>query len=427
MTTSDSPELTPDAPTHPLGKSFRGRHRSLSDQAAHDNEKPFSPQPILEHPLICPNQPDLISTPQQLSDAIAHLREAGTFGYDTEFIGEDSYYPHLCVIQAATTQRVMLIDPLALKDLSAWWALLNDPTLTKIVHAGTQDIEPVFRLTAKPAANIFDTQVAAGLAGLDYPLSLGNTIQQTLGVVHDAGAKFSRWDRRPLTPQQIHYAAGDVRYLCALHAWLNDRLYTLGNSDYARRACDELCDHERYVNDPLSRKLKAKGVNKLPRKKRAVFNALLIWREAKACELNVTPRGLLTDEAAYEIAEHLPTDTKQLGLIKFVPRPLAQHHGQSLLKEIEAALNGPQPKRVKPPSYDRDEHRDAVNALWDRIAQHCAQRSITPSVVTSKRELGPLLAAAIEGQSIPKLPVNTDWRKDLLGEIVDDDKLILAD
>ena len=194
---------------HPY-QSYRGRHRSMSDEAAHDNGKPFTPPPILEHPLVCAGEPILVDTADKLTKAAQQLREAGTFGYDTEFIGEDSYYPYLCVIQAATTDRVFLIDPLAIEDLSLWWALLTDPTLCKILHAGAQDIEPVYRLTGKPIANVFDTQVVAGLVGLDYPLSLGNTIQAILGVQHDAGAKFSKWDRRPLTDVQKAYAANDA-------------------------------------------------------------------------------------------------------------------------------------------------------------------------------------------------------------------------
>jgi len=430
VTQPDNTAQTPgDArPAQPRSNtSFRGRHRSISDEAAHDNDKPFVPPPIIDHPLVCKDPPTLVNTPDELEHAVQQLRAAGTFGYDTEFIGEDSYYPHLCVIQAATTDRVYIIDPLALADLTPWWNLLNDPTLTKILHAGAQDIEPVFRLTGKPAANLFDTQVVAGLAGLDYPLSLGNTIQAILGVEHDAGAKFSRWERRPLTPQQIHYAAGDVRYLCALHAWLSDKLNELGNAGYAKQACDELCDPQRYAFDPLGRKVKAKGVNKLSRKKRAVFNGVLIWREHLARRLNVTPRGLLTDDAVYEVADALPRETKQLTSIKYVPRPLTQQHGEALIQTVADAIDGPHPEKPKHPSYSRDAHRDAVNKLWDRLAKRCEECSIAPAAVTSKRELGPLVGAALEGEVPPKLLVNTGWRKELLGELVADDALLVTE
>lgn len=424
--------MTKDAKPAPksakhAAKSYRGRHRSMSDEAAHDNDKPFTPPPIIEHDLVCADEPILVDTPDKLNDAVEQLRAANTFGYDTEFIGEDSYYPHLCVIQAGTTDNVWLIDPIAIEDLSPWWALLTDPTLCKILHAGAQDIEPVHRLTGKPAANLFDTQVVAGLVGLDYPLSLGNTIQAILGVEHDAGAKFSKWDRRPLTPQQIHYAAGDVRYLCAMHAWMQDKLAELGNESLAQQACDELCDPARYAFDPLTRKVKAKGLNKLSRKKRAVFNGLLVWREQIACEMNVTPRGLLADEAVYEIAEALPREKQQLHAIKFVPRPVAEHHGQAVIQTIEAAVQGPYPHKPVPPKHSRDTHRNVVNDLWDRIAAQCKTRSIDPAAVTSKRELGPLLSAALDGNPIPKRSVNTGWRKELLGDIVNDEALVSDD
>lgn len=405
-------------------KSYRGRHRSMSDEAAHDNGKPFTPRPIIEHPLVCVDEPVLVDSPSKLEDALEHLQAAGTFGYDTEFIGEDSYYPHLCVIQAATTERIFLIDPLTVDDLSSWWALLTDASLCKILHAGAQDIEPVYRLTGKPFANVFDTQVVAGLCGLEYPLSLGNTIQAILGVEHDAGAKFSKWDRRPLSPQQIHYAAGDVRYLCAMHAWMQAKLEELGNTAFAEQACIELCDPKRYAFDPLARKVKAKGIHKLSRKKRAVFNGLLVFREELACRLNITPRGLLADEAVYEIAETLPKDRAQIGAIKFVPRPVAEQHGQAIVQAVEAAIDGPHPVKPTPPQHSRDALRDAVNKLWDRIAARCKEQSITPAAITSKRELGPLISAALDGNPIPQLPVNTGWRKELLGELIEDDALL---
>lgn len=408
-------------------KSYRGRHRSASDDAAHDNDKPFTPPPILEHPMVCADEPVLVDTPEKLTEAIDHLRSEKTFGYDTEFIGENSYYPHLCVIQAATTQRVVLIDPLAINDLSSWWALLNDETLCKIVHAGAQDIEPVYRLTGKPAANLFDTQVVAGLVGLDYPLSLGNTIHAILGVEHDAGAKFSKWDRRPLTPQQIHYAAGDVRYLCAIHQWMLDKLDTLGNTPFAEQACTELCEPKRYAFDPLGRKSKAKGLNKLSRKKRAAFNGLLVWRESIARQLNVTPRGLLADEAIYEIADQLPKESTQVGAIKFVPRPVAENYGQTVIDVVESAVAGPHPRKPIPPRHSRDDLRSAVNEVWERIAQCCEARSIAPAGVTSKRELGPLVSAALDGNPIPQSPVNTGWRKELLGDLVNDEALVTID
>jgi len=206
-----------------------------------------------------------------------------------------------------------------------------------------------------------------------------------------------------------------------------ETLDELGNTYFAEQACAELCEPQRYAFDPLARKVKAKGLNNLSRKKRAVFNGLLIWREELARRINVTPRGLLADEAVYEIADCLPKDSNQVGAIKFVPRPVAEQYGQAIVDATTDAIAGPYPPKPVAPQHSRDTAREAVNEFWDRIAAQCESRSITPSAITSKRELGPLISAALDGKPIPRVPVNTGWRKELLGGIVDDEALIVCD
>src|SRR5947208_4519904 len=127
-----------------------------------------------------------------------------------------TYHPKLCVIQVASAQRVALIDPLVDLDLAPFWELIADPSLEKIVHAGAQDIEPVMRHISKPCANIFDTQIAAGFAGMAYPVALSKLVQELIGVKLGKGLTFTHWDQRPLSAMQLRYAADDVRYLPAL-------------------------------------------------------------------------------------------------------------------------------------------------------------------------------------------------------------------
>src|SRR5690606_13632096 len=127
----------------------------------------------------------------------------------------------------------VLIDPFTVDDLTPWFELIADPAVEKIVHAGEQDFEPVARVLNRPPANIFDTQVAAGFVGLDYPMSLVRLVGELIGDDLDAGAKFSQWDRRPLTARQLHYAASDVRYLAAMRQELGRRLEATGNTRWS--------------------------------------------------------------------------------------------------------------------------------------------------------------------------------------------------
>ncbi|MEM1354960.1 MAG: HRDC domain-containing protein [Planctomycetota bacterium] len=419
-------EPAPSTPGPAGGRAWqahRSRHRAQQDLDAHAEQGPFVPPTIAEHDLVPADQPDLITGQAALLDLIDAFRKAGSFGFDTEFIGENTYVPRLCLIQAATTDRIVLIDPFTVNDLTPWYALIADPTVEKIVHAGEQDLEPVVRVLDSAPANIFDTQVAAGFVGLDYPMSLGRLVAELIGDDLDAGAKFSRWDRRPLTERQLHYAASDVRYLAAMRAELRSRLESNGNTRWAKLACEAYGDPDRYTPDPLTRKVKAKGVNKLSRKKRAVLNGLLLWREGLAQQLDLPPRALVPDEAVYALADGLPESTRELAGVKFLPRPVREDHGPALLETIRAALTGPVPKRPVPPKYDRDEHRDAVSDLWQRIAAYCESMDINPSAITSKRELGTLVGAAMDHHQPPPLNVNTGWRRQLLGDLVGPDLL----
>lgn len=398
-------------------RAYRSKHRHAQDDAAHAED--FAPPPVIDHPQVPKQKPELITDADALAAFIDVLRGVGSFAYDTEFIGENTYYPQLCLIQAGTADRIALIDPFEVGDLTGWWELLADASVEKVVHAGDQDLEPVFRVLGRPAANVFDSQVAGGFAGLPYPLSLGRLVDALLDVELDPGAKFSKWDRRPLTDKQRHYAANDVRYLVAAREALRARLDDAGNTGWAAKACAELCDPERYTPAPLKRKVKAKGVNQLAPKKKSVLEGLILWREEIAEQADIPPRAMIPDEAMMQLATTLPSTAVQLRAIKYLPRPVREQYEAGMLSCIKASLAGPHAPRRKGMRYDRDEHKLAVNAMWDRIAEHCESNEIDPAAITSKRELGRLIAARMDGQDEPELGCNTGWRAELLGNCLE--------
>src|SRR2546429_5307772 len=219
---------TPSSSDKPRKSGYsRSMHRSRSHESAHAEESGPEAK-IPQHPLIPRNAADLVTTQQALESLIADLRAAGRFAYDSEFIGELTYRPKLCVIQVASAQRVSLIDPLAEIDLSNFWELICDPSIQKIVHAGSQDVEPVVRHIGKEPANLFDTQIAAGFAGLSYPIALSRLVMEICGAKLGKGLTFTHWDQRPLSTMQPRYAADDVRYLPAVHDAIARQLPALG-------------------------------------------------------------------------------------------------------------------------------------------------------------------------------------------------------
>ena len=213
-----------DPSKHRRHISYRSAHRAKSHESAHAEEAPPSAATQINHPLVPQGSSTLVTTESQLTELIGHLQSSGRFAYDSEFIGELTYIPKLCLIQVASAERIGLIDPLAGLNLKPFWELIADPAVEKIVHAGQQDLEPVCRELGRAPANVFDTQIAAGFIGLPYPLSLSKLINETAGVKLGKGLTFSHWDQRPLSAMQLRYAADDVRYLVLAREKIGQRL-----------------------------------------------------------------------------------------------------------------------------------------------------------------------------------------------------------
>src|SRR5919204_4254244 len=174
----------------------------------------------------------IISAAEELPACCEHLASCQRFGLDTEFVGEDSYHPRLCLIQVATAERLILIDPLTVGPLDAFWKLVVDPANLVVVHAGREEVRLCRLWTGQAPGNLFDLQIAAGLVGLPYPLGHAALVGQLLGVQLAKGETLTEWRDRPLTPQQIRYAFDDVRFLLPLWQRLSGRLEELGRQDW---------------------------------------------------------------------------------------------------------------------------------------------------------------------------------------------------
>ena len=231
-----------------------------------------------------------------------------------------------------------MIDPLAGLDLSQFWELICDPSIEKIVHAGAQDVEPVVRHIGKEPTNLFDTQIAAGFAGLSYPIALARLVLEICGASSARALTFTHWDQRPLSAMQLRYAADDVRYLPAVHDAISKRLETLGHAPWNRQECDAMCDASQYVFDPQTQYLKVRGANSLTPQGLAILRELTIWRDAAAKEEDVPPRSLLKDEILLDMSRN-PTRTKErFCAVRGLPRPVEDRHGDAILAATQRAL-----------------------------------------------------------------------------------------
>ena len=353
---------------------------------------------------------------------VAQVRAAGSFAYDSEFIGEHTYRPWVCVIQLATAHEVVLIDPLAPGiDLLPFWQLIADPAVEKIVHAGSQDLEPAMRHTGRPPANIFDIQIASAFIGMPYPAALGKLVLALTGADLGPGLKFSQWDARPLSAVQLSYAANDVRYLPLARRLLADKLAANPLADTLSMAIEEcraLSDPTLYSFDPGTQRLRVRGVESLKPRQVSVLRALLAWRETQAEHDNVPPRMLLRDEVVLEMARHPVKSVMELDRIKGLPRPVESTHGQHLLELTETALQAPPPKLPRFRHFDPEHYRGQIETLLAAIHERCKAVSIEPTVATSKKEVTLFIRGLATGDPAAVTRLTRGWRHKLFADIL---------
>lgn len=396
----------------------RSHHRERNHQAAHADTAAGPPPPI-QHPMVPRGHDPIITSTESLSALIAELRDAGRFAYDSEFIGELTYLPRLCLIQIATERRVALIDPLADVNLSPFWDLIADPSVEKIVHAGQQDVEPVFRFSSKPPANLFDTQIAAGFIALPYPLSLSKLVAELAGAKLGKGLTFSHWDHRPLSSIQLRYAADDVRYLPLVHQEMHRRLSANGHEQWARQQCAEnLCQPSVYRFDPDSQYTRIRGAGSLKPSNLAILRELTIWRDGAARAEDVPPRTLLRDEILLDMARSPVTRIEDLSRVRGLPRPVEDKYGQAIVDAVNAALA--LPASAHPAQRDIElppVERFRIDALWSAAQRICYEQEIDPAVVTSRQSVADFYTASLRNDgSIASHPLMTGWRREVLGD-----------
>lgn len=398
-------------------QDFRTRHRQRAHDEAHADSSPLEEQELPENAAIPHGPAELAQTGDMLSEMLDHLRQAGSFAYDSEFIGESSYHPRLCLIQCATTDRVLLIDPLADLDLTPFWALLADPAVEKIAHAGAQDVEPVFRLIGKPVANLLDTQIGGGFIALAYPTSLAKLVLELTGVVLQKGLTFTYWDQRPLSAKQLRYAADDVRYLPAAAIELKKRLAKTGHLDWAMEACRELCEPSQYIFDPASAVEKVRGAGSLPPQQVNVLAELVVWRNDAARRNDLPARAYMKDDVLIEICRGLPKNPDGLQRVRGLPRPTIEQEGVTLLaliaRGMTASTAGVESLRG---TEATPAQKFAADTLWTAAQAICHNQSIDPAAVTSRQEIGELHRNLITDQPIDAMRVMNGWRAAALGE-----------
>jgi ribonuclease D len=358
---------------------------------------------------------------------IAELAErassGGRIAIDTEFVSERRYQALLCLVQVAVPDpdaddgvRTEVLDPLEGDlDFSPLARVLADPGVEVLMHAGRQDVGILRRSWKTEVTNVFDTQVAAGFLGFGNQEGYESLVRKVLRVKLKGSEGFTKWDRRPLTAQQLEYAGDDARLLLTLGQELERRLEKRGRLEWAR-------EESRALEDVRDERDADRSYEKLPRlgrlsdSARAVARELVEWREREARSADRPPGAVLPDQALVELARRTPRDRNGLEQIRGLPPPMLHRRGDDLLATIARGRERPAPEAPPEPS-PRDPADAPLVSLAQALVRHRSMESgVAVELIATQSELATLVHSLRRGDNGDHVRVSHGWRRELVGE-----------
>jgi ribonuclease D len=353
-----------------------------------------------------------------LAAAARRWLAAPAVALDTEFVRERTFYPRLGLIQVADGEAAYLVDPLAVRDLAPLGEVCRAAGTLKVVHSASEDVEVFYRALGAVPAPLFDTQIAAGLAGIGAGLSYQRLVAALLGIELPKGETRTDWLARPLSPAQLAYAAEDVACLLPLYQRLRQELVALGRLDWALEDSAGLLDTSRLEVDPEAAWRRVRGAGRLDRRRLGVLRALAAWREREARRRDL-PRGfVLRDEALLELALRRPATAEELRRVPGLEPQLAARDGGGWLELIRGAMALDEAEL--PPAPWRPPGSAAVRELESRlravVRERAAALALPPELLAPRRALDAVLRSALSDPE-PRLPRDLDgWRRQVVGE-----------
>jgi ribonuclease D len=355
-----------------------------------------------------------IDTEPEVEAFCREIAGAEWIALDTEFIREKTYYPRLCLVQVATDSTLACIDPLALGDLTPLSTILQDPTVTKVVHAAHQDLEILLQETGHVPAPVFDTQVAASLLGYGDQIGYARLVEAVLGRALEKGHARTDWSLRPLDPEQIAYAADDVRYLAEAYPVMLRTLRELGRLAWLEEDFRDLSDPARYRPDPDGAWLRVKGYQHLKPQQLAVLKHLAAWREQRAMDSDRPRRWVLSDDVLLELARRQPTDHRALGKVRGLDERTLQRLGDELLSQIREGLSVPREQwpRLTVRRVPGPEQEALVDVAMGVLRHQSRINGISPAAIAARRDVEALVCGEADTD------LAHGWRARLAGNAI---------
>jgi ribonuclease D len=366
----------------------------------------------MAHPSALP-LPPLTTTSADIAAACERLAQHAFVTVDTEFLRETTYYPKLCLIQMASEDEIVLVDPLSSDlDLAPFFALMVNPAVMKVFHAARQDIEIIWNLGRVIPAPLFDSQVAAMVCGYGEQVSYESLAAGLAQARIDKSSRFTDWSRRPLTDAQLAYAAADVTHLRVVYEKLMQRIDKNNRLGWVADEMAVLANPRTYEVDPADAWMRIKARIRKP-VERAVLMELAAWREREAQNRDV-PRGrILKDDGLVEIAVAQPKSVEDLARLRAVPNGFERSRaGQDILEAVGRG-KARDPETIPPFEQERPGGNGALVQLLKVMLQSVSERSqVAARLIASSEDIDRLAANPSADH-----PVLQGWRGEIYGQL----------
>jgi ribonuclease D len=362
-----------------------------------------------------------VDTAEALADVIAACRAQPLVAADTEAASFHRYVDRVYLIQLSTRRETMVIDPLAIADLTPLGSLLADANVEKVFHDADYDLRILDRDYAFRARRMFDTRIAAQLVG-EPSIGLAALLERFVGVKLAKTHQRADWSLRPLTPAMLAYAADDTRHLPVLRDTLRQRLQALGRLAWAE---EEFAWLEELRWSPPGEAgdafLRIKGAKVLQPRSLAALRELVAWRDGLAADQDKATFRIIGNESLLAVSKAMPRSIEALGEIRELPSTLARRHGAALIAAVGRALQVHEaelPKRDRGPRFAKDPEFDArverLKAARNGVAK---QLGLDPGVLCGKATLAVVARARpVDRAGLAQVNDLRRWQMEVLGD-----------
>lgn len=363
----------------------------------------------------------LIVSQSEFNDLCAHIREAGEVAFDTEFVSEFTYRPELCLLQFATRERCVAVDPYQIEDLTAWWDIMLDPAVTVVIHGGREEVRFCVTNTLQAPTGIIDVQIAEGLHSPSFPLGYTALVQRVMGIRISGKETRTDWRRRPLTDSQIQYALEDVEHVLGIWDRQKADLVSRNRMEWAhsefQRMVDEVAGERTRENWR-----RIPGLQRLNPRELAVLRELHAWREEESLQRDRPARRTLRDDLLLELAKRQPRNSEDVVATRDMNRSDYRRVAGEIAAAVQRGLNLPAGKLPPVEKAERKDEEQVLGQLLSiALANLCLQESVAMQLVGTNADLRHLVRWHVYGERNGEAPRLTQgWRAEVCGQLFQD-------